>query len=78
MQGLQVAAVAQSEAGAAMLQQAKLTWQSTAKPMHLQRESHYESQIANSLVGLGLFHVRVRPCLLKPPFSDRLKPYISN
>ena len=67
MQGWQVAAAAQSEAGAAMLQQAKLTWNSTAKPVHLQRESHYESQIANSLVGLGLFHVRVRCCPLNPP-----------
>ena len=57
----EVAVAAQSEAGAALLLQAKLTWQSTAKPVHNQRESLYESQIANSLVGLGLFHVRVRP-----------------
>lgn len=57
----EVAVAAQSELGAALLQQAKLTWQSTAKPMHNQRESLYESQIANSLVSLGLFHVRVRP-----------------
>lgn len=59
---MEVAAAAQSEAGAALLLQAKLTWQSTAKPVHNQRESVYESQIANSLVGLGLFHVRVRLC----------------
>ena len=55
----QPASGAEPQEGAELLERALRTWQTHARPVHNQRESHYERQVANTLVGLGLFHVRV-------------------
>ena len=57
-----VAAMA-TPSGAALLAKVKQTWESLSRPVHGQRESSQQREIANTLSSLGYFHVVVRTLL---------------
>ena len=56
----QMTAAMTSLSGAALLDKAGKTWQALSRPVHGQRESSQQREVAATLSSLGLFHVVVR------------------
>ncbi len=60
----QLAAATTSPSGAALLAKVRTTWEALSRPVHGQRESSQQRELANTLSSLGYFHVVVRFHLL--------------
>ena len=56
----QLAAATTSPSGAALLAKVRTTWDALSRPVHGQRESSQQRELANTLSSLGYFHVVVR------------------
>ena len=63
----QMTAAMKSPSGAALLEKSSKTWQELSRPVHGQRESSQQREIANTLSSLGHFHVVVG--ILTPALS---------
>ena len=55
-----LAAAMTSPSGAALLAKVRKTWEALSRPVHAQRESSQQRELANTLSSLGYFHVVVR------------------
>ena len=55
----QLVAAMASQSGAALLAKAKDTWVALSRPVHGQKESSQQRELANTLSSLGYFHVLV-------------------